>query len=818
MIKEEWKVKPEQLRWQCCPDVFEFETTDNFKAPAEIIGQQRAVDALKLGLTIKAPGYNIFISGLSGTGKTSAVKLILEEITIEGKELTDKCYVYNFKNPDMPKLLVLTAGRGRQLQHDMEGLVNALRGYLPEIFESKDFQDRRDAIIRKHREKEAKMFKEFEESLEKQNFKLIRIQVGPYIKPDIVPLIHGQPVDFEEIERLSQAGKLTKEQIDRIHAGHEKFHKELDEIMRRAAQVEEEIKDDIKKLEEEFGRFVAKPLMANLKAKYEEPPVREYLDDVEERILMDIDRFKSEAGKEGPSLPFMPPMPSEDKLIEYQVNVLVDNTGKKSPPVILETSPTYKNLFGTIETVVDRMTGTRTDHTRIKAGSLLRADGGYLAFNALDALTEPGVWKTLKRTLTYGIMEIQIGEFFPFVSVSAMKPEPIELDVKVVMIGDPMMYYLLYHYDEDFKKIFKIKADFDYVMEKNSEHISKYANFVNKLCTEEGLLPFNRKAVAQVVEYGVRTAGKQKKLSAKFSDIADLIREANFWAKQAQAKVVTDEHVEKTLEMKRKRLNLIEDKLNEMILDDDIMIETTGRKVGQVNGLAVYSLGDYEFGKPSKITAEVSMGRSGIINIEREAKLSGKTHDKGVLIFSGYLRGKFAQEKPLTLSASICFEQSYSGVEGDSASSTELYALLSSLSDVPIKQNIAVTGSVNQKGEIQAIGGVNQKIEGFFNICKQRGLTGDQGVIIPHQNVDDLMLREDVVEAVGKGQFHIYAIKTIDEGIEILTDVKAGQMKENHTYPKGTINYLVSKRLEKIAKGLKEFAPEGAAPSSQEEE
>jgi len=489
----------------------------------------------------------------------------------------------------------------------------------------------------------------------------------------------------------------------------------------------------------------------------------------------------------------------------------VDNAEKKGPPVLIESFPTYRNLFGSIERVVDRSGLWRTDFSKIKAGSLIKASGGYLVLNLLDAIVEPGVWPALKRALKTKKMEIQTYDPFYLFTTTGLKPEPIEMETKVVVISDQYLYHLLLVYDEDVKKIFKVRADFDTAMDKNETSIRQFAKFIKMRTDEERLRPFDRTAVAALVEQAVRMSGRQEKISTSFPVITDLMRESDYWAAQDKEPVVREKHVDKAIESRIYRSSMIEERIQEMIDRGTLMIDTDGEVVGQVNGLAVYNLGDYMFGKPSRITATTSMGRAGIINIEREAELSGSTHNKGILILSGYLRKKHAQDKPLTMSASIAFEQSYSGVDGDSASSTEIYALLSSLSEVPLKQFIAVTGSVNQKGEVQAIGGVNHKIEGFYDCCRHKGLTGKQGVMIPESNVKDLMLRKDVVEAVKKGKFHIYAVKTIDEGIEILTGKVAGDVKSDGTYPKGTINALVNEKLKSLVEGLKKFGGEEEA-------
>ena len=550
--------------------------------------------------------------------------------------------------------------------------------------------------------------------------------------------------------------------------------------------------------------------MSAIREQFKNESLEVYFNEVAESVLDNLDRFRDRSEQKGEGSGIGPSLGSKgggDPFLEYRVNVIVDNSELDGAPVVFETSPSYKNLFGTIERVMDVNSQWRTDFTKIRAGSFLRANGGYLVLNARDAIVEAGVWQGLKRTLTNRRAEIQSYDPFFMFTTSALKPEPIKTNVKVVMIGDTFLYHLLYHQDDDFKKIFKVKAEFDNVMDKEQSSIVQYAGFIKRICDDESLLPLDKTAVGAVIEFGVRLAGRQKKISTRFNYIADLVRESHYWAKKDEANCVAESHVEKAIRERIDRVGLLEDKITEMITDGTIMIDTKGSVVGQVNGLSLLDMGDYTFGRPSRITAKTSLGRAGIINIEREAEMSGPTHNKGVLILSGYLRGKYAQDKPLAISASICFEQSYSGVDGDSASSTEIYALLSSLSGLPISQDIAVTGSVNQKGEVQPIGGVNEKIEGFFEVCKTKGLTGTQGVMIPRLNVDDLMLRKNVVEAVEQGKFHIYPVDSIDQGIEILTGVESGEQRPDGSYLEGSVNALVDKELRKLADKLKEFGP-----------
>ncbi len=798
------EVPVEKLRWRCDPEKLKFQSTEDLPIIEEIIGQERALEAIRLGLNIDGFGYNIFVTGLVGTGKKTAIKGLLEEIDTVGKIPNDICYVNNFKNTDMPKMISLPAGRGNEFRGDMENLIETLKKKIPLIFEDERYINKKKEILEKFREQQATYFKEFERKVTQEKFSLVQVQMGPYSRPGIFPVIDGNPMSFDQLEALVQEGKLSAEEVERLREKQREFASELEDIFKETRKTEKEIRQSLSNLDKEVISPVVSDSLNDIREKYDNEKIKSYLDEVQESIVENLPRFmeKEEQPQIIPGLNI--PQPA-DQFTEYRVNVLVDNSDTKGAPIIVETTPNYRNLFGTMERIVDRSGIWRTDFSRIKAGSFLRANGGYLIIDALDALIEPGVWQTLKRTLKNGVVEMQTYDPFYLFATSALKPEPIQIDVKVIMVGDTLMYHLLYNYDEDFKKIFKVKADFDTVMDKNEEAINQYASLIHKICKEENLRPFDQSGVAAVVEYGVRLAGRQKKLTTRFHLLADVLREANYWAIKEGSQYVGEAHVEKAIQGRIHRVNLVEDKIQEMIEDGMVMIDSDGAVVGQVNGLSVYNLGDYAFGRPSRITAKVAMGKAGIINIEREAELSGPTHNKGVFILTGYLRGKYAQDKPLTMSASICFEQSYGGVDGDSASSTEVYSLLSSLSGISLRQDIAVTGSVNQKGEIQPIGGVNEKIEGFFDVCKAKGLTGNQGVMVPHQNVDDLMLKKDVVKVVEEGKFHIYPVKTIDQGIEVLTGVKAGERGEDGSFEEGTVNFLVDKRLKELASGIKEF-------------
>jgi ATP-dependent Lon protease len=808
------EVPVEKLRWRCDPETLPFETTQAIQACEEIIGQERAQEAIRLGLNIHSIGYNIFVTGLTGTGRFTTIKCILEEAEIQGKIPNDLCYVNNFKNSDMPHMLTLPPGQGNAFRKEMETLIETLKKKIPLMFENETYLNKKKEVVEKFRNKQAEMFREFEKKVNKEGFALVQIQMGPYSRPGIFPLIEGNPVNIEQVESMVEEGKFSKEELEKLKEKQAQLINELEDIFKETRKAEKEIKEELTSLDNEVISPAVKDSISDIKEKFDNEKVHQYLDEVQEDILTNLGRFR-EKEETPPPIPGLVLPQAVDSFSEYQVNVLVDNSDTKGAPIIVETTPNYRNLFGTIERVVERTGIWKTDFLHIKAGSFLRANGGYLIFNALDALTEAWVWPALKRTLKNQVIEIQTFDPLYFFSTSALKPEPIDCNTKVIMIGDAQIYYLLYSLDDDFKKIFKIKADFDSVMNKESDKIQQYASFIRKICDEDKLKAFDKTAVAAVVEHGVRITGRQKKLSTRFHLIADLLREANYWAEKDGSGVVTEKHVDKAIDKRNYRVNLIEEKIQEMIDDGTILIDSDGMVVGQVNGLSVYNLGDYMFGKPSRITAKTSLGKAGIINIEREAEMSGPIHNKGVYILNGYLRGKYAQDKPITMSASLCFEQSYSGVEGDSASSTEIYALLSSISGLPLRQDIAVTGSVNQKGEIQPIGGVNEKIEGFFDVCKAKGFTGKQGVMIPHLNIDDLMLRKDVVGAVKEGRFHIYPVKTIDQGIEILTGMEAGGRVEDGRFKEGTVNDRVDKKLRELGMKIKEF--EGGEEGAKEE-
>jgi ATP-dependent Lon protease len=807
----------DQLRWRCEPESLGFESTRDLEACQEIIGQPRATEAIRLGLEIEGFGYNIFVTGLVGTGRNTTIKRLLQEIETASRIPEDLCYVNNFKNPDMPKIIALPACQGIGLRKDMDNLIEGLRRNIPRILESEAYQKKRKETVDRWQSKQVDLWNRFEKDVKDSGFSLVQFKMGPFSRPGILPLVDGKPTDLSEMESLEVAGKLSDAELARIKRKHKELNESLEQLLKEARKNEKEIEQAVNDLNRESVLPMVREMISDIRENYSHPKVLAYLHEVQQAVLDNLNRFqeRDEKREEGTSVADTSPT---DPFLEFRVNVLVDNSETQGAPIVVENFPTYRNLFGTLERVVGPSGVWRTDFTRIKAGSLVRANGGYLILNAFDALIEPGVWTTLKRTLKNRSIEMQTYDPLYLIGGTALKPEPIDLKSKIIMIGDNRLYHLLYGFDEDFKKIFKIKADFDWVADRMDESVRQYASFVCKICQEEHLRPFQKSGVAAIVEYAVRLAGKRDKISTRFHVLSDVMREANYWAAKDGSDMVYEEHVDRAIDKRTYRVNMVEEKIREMIRAGTIMIDSEGEVVGQVNGLATYQLGDYQFGKPSRITAKTAMGRSGIINIEREADLSGKTHNKGVLILAGYLRGKYAQDKPLTMSASVCFEQSYTGVDGDSASSTEIYALLSSLSGLPLRQDIAVTGSVNQKGEIQAIGGVNEKIEGFFDVCRIKGLNGKQGVMIPEPNVADLMLRKDVAQALETGQFHIYPVRTIDEGIEILTGIEAGIPLPKGRYTGGSVNDIVDRRLSDLAEKMRDFGRPRKAKEKKEDQ
>lgn len=799
-----------KLKWKCPVNLFDFKTTADIKPCQDIIGQDRALSAIKMGLKLEHRGYNIFITGLVGTGRMTTIKHLLERLEKKGPIPPDVCYMYNFKNTSMPRCIELEAGGGSELHVDMNRLVSELLTKIPLLFQSDYYKNQRKKLLDEFQSKQKEIIAKFEKEIGGEGFTMVRIQMGPIIKPELVPLVDGNPTNLQQLEKLAQEGKFSKEQLKKYEDSAEKLSEEMGRVYLSVKDLEREANRLLEKLDYDTVRPLIHDLIQEIDQKYRNEALAEELREMEEALMQKLDLFRSSEEEGGRPQPGQESVPGEreDPFREFRANVLVDNSETKAPPVVIENFPNFRNLFGAIERDIVFGGVSRADHMNIRAGSFHRANGGYLVLNALDVLIEAGVWQSLKRTLKSSESVIQSFDPWSFIGSSTMKPEAIKLKVKVVLIGDDYMYYLLFSLDEDFQKIFKIKAEFDREVKNNASVIKQYAGFIRALGEKEHMRPFDRSGVAGVVEYGVRLAGRQSKLSTRFSEIADLIRESDYLSREEGNGVVQAKHVRKAIQKRNERVNLVEDKIQERIDEGTFMIDTSGAVVGQVNGLSIYDLGDYMFGKPSRITARTSLGNAGVINIEREADLSGRTHNKGVLILAGYLRGTYGSEHPLTMSASLCFEQSYGGVDGDSASSTELYAILSSLSGLPLRQDVAVTGSINQKGEIQPIGAVNEKIEGFFKVCKARGLKGSEGVIIPEQNVTDLMLADEVIDAVKQKKFHIYPVRTVDEGIAILTGHPAGKKSVGGKYPKATVNHHVMHRLIEMSELWHDFGKE----------
>ena len=792
------KLTPEELGLTCPPDTFK--ELNEHSPKTDIIGQERAVRSVEFGLSVDGPGYNIFMTGATGTGKSTYANTAVSEKAQKEETPDDWCYLYNFSDPESPIAVSLPAGKGGKLQRDMDELIEDARTAIGHEFESGDFEKRRAEVAEKFQKAIGKTFQALEEEVRSRGFALQRGSGG--FAP--VPLKEdGEPMSAEEYQGLEE---------ERRHELEEKgseIQQLIRSAMREVRQKEKEAKAAIRDLEERMGSFAIRPLIDQLQEEYSGfEQVVDYLENVHDDIINHLDQFKTdeeEQSEQQMALAMLGGRSRPDQMKRYEVNLLVNNADTEGAPVIDETNPTYYNLFGKIE-YTSSMGHLTTDHTNISPGALHRANGGYLILRAEDVLINVLSWDTLKRTLKAGKIRIEnIGEHYRMIPTSTTKPEPIPVEVKIVMIGSPMIYYLLYSYDPDFGKYFKIRADFDLQMDRSEDNLLEYGRFVRTVQQRDGLMPFDSEAVAEVVNYSSRLTSDQTKLSARFNEVVEVVYEAHTWAKKDGSEEVRSEHVIKALEEKIFRSNLIESHVRESIARGKILVDVDGEEVGQVNALSVISLGNYSFGQPSRITANTYMGGSGVVNIERQVKISGTSHSKGVLILSGYLSEQFAQDKPLALSASLTFEQLYGGIDGDSASSTELYALLSSLSGLPIKQSIAVTGSVNQKGKVQPIGGVNQKIEGFYYTCKEKGLTGEQGVLIPEQNVDNLMLNSEVRDAIEKGEFHVWATADIRGGIELLTGVAAGERDEEGNFPEDSVFGRADARLERMAEAQRRF-------------
>lgn len=796
----------EQLRRHCDTAHFAFATTAEAPELEGIIGQERATRALQFGIEMPYSGYNIFAMGPAGAGKTSIITRFLEDRAAGRPIPPDWGYIHNFKDPDRPKAIRLPPAGGVHLRDQMDAALANLAEILPKTFASDQYAEHRNAIGREWAEQRDQRLRQLDATVRQQGFALVNLPTGL----GIAPARNGRPLTEEEFNRLSDAEKSAVNERGQV------LQEALERVMRQLRELEEAAQERLANLDQEVTARTIRPIFDKLAAEYRDwPDVLAYLAGVQAHIAEHADDFKvkpgaaeeeAQEGADADAAALWGRPRADTPLDQYRLNVIVDNSGLRGAPVVVETNPTYANLIGRVEMRAELGTLV-SDYRHVKAGALHRANDGYLVLDARVLLRQPFAWEALKQALRNRRIRIEEGAQTGVLVAATLSPEPIPLDVKVVLIGDPETYYLLYAYDEQFEKLFKVRADFAFEMDWTAENETRLAQFIRSRVEEEGLLHFDISAVGKVIEYAGRLVEDQRKLTTRLAHVNDIVREASFWAGRAGRPLVIAEDVTRAINERIYRSNLYEERLREAITEGTIMVDVAGAVVGQVNGLAVVELGDYAFGRPTRITARVFQGRAGVINIEREARLSGRTHDKGVLILSGFLGGRFAQDKPLSLSASIAFEQSYEGIDGDSASATELYALLSGLADLPIKQGIAVTGSVNQRGEIQAVGGVTLKVEGFFDVCRAMpgGLTGEQGVIVPAANVANLMLREDVVEAVAQGRFHIYPVRTVDEGIEILTGVPAGERGPDGAYPADSVNGRVDRRLRELAEKLQQF-------------
>jgi lon-related putative ATP-dependent protease len=782
-----------ELRWQCPGEWIAAASTADVAPSKGIIGQARAVRALEFGLAIDSLGFNVFVTGLTGTGRMTAIELHLRPLAAGGAVPDDLLYVYNFERPEHPRLLRLAAGRGAVLKEHLERLLHELAENLPGLFEGDEFQQRLELAVEDQKSRQQELLREFEKRVRAAGFTLVQVQVGSVTRPEILPLVDERPVTLEKLQSMAEDGKFARDALAKLEEQHGKLSEELQRVFHEVM----ELREQMLARADELRRTTVEPLLESaigeIGREVADQRVGPYLAEVRKDVLEHLGTLGA-SGQEGDD---------GDPLLRYRVNLVVDNRATRGRPVVIETEPNFSSLFGTVEARVTKDWQATSDHTRIRAGSLLRAHGGFLVVNAFDLVSETGVWPALKRALRYRRVFIQPRDLMFALSGQALKPEPVDLDVKVLMVGDRAIYDLLHEHDEEFRKIFKVLADFDSEMPNGHEQVADFLALMARIVRDEKLPHIDHPGMCALVEEGVRLARNRRRLSARFSDVADILREAAFISRQQGDQTIGADAIRAAVSARRERHCLPEEKLTSFMLEDVLHIATDDVHVGQVNGLAVYDLGYHSFGLPGRVTATVAVGRQGVINVEREARMSGRTHDKGVLILSGFLRARFATEVPLSMTASVAFEQSYSGVDGDSASSTEAYAILSALSGLPVRQNLAVTGSLDQHGRVQAIGGVNEKIEGFFTLCRRRGLTGKQGVLIPESNVADLQLDAAVVAAVAAGEFHIFAVSSIDEGIALLTGEGAGERDADGAYPEASVFGRCAARLAGMAAELR---------------
>ena len=779
------------LKLSCNPDVFKFETTEELEPIQEGIGQDRGIKALEFGIQVDVKGYNLYLEGPSGVGKTMYTKNYLDKIATKKKVPSDWCYIYNFENPNEPIAVELPAGQGKEFKDAMDGFIKEIKKDIKKTFNADDFEKEKALIRQEYETKRAALLEKLNADAAKYNFSVRSAQNGIYM----TPIVDGKPIEEEEFDKLDESVRQEYEQNSLI------VQEQIMNVIGQIKEIERQSDKKISEWQSNVALLTVNVHINYLKSKYKRnKKINKFLTDVKQDVLRNIPTFLEEDSKEHIAAQQNPTTRKMDPTLNYRVNLFVDNSNREGAPVIMDTNYSYHNIFGSLE-YENYYGALKTDHTMLKAGLMQKANGGYIIFQAKDLLANGMCYEALKKALRVKNIAIEntADQRSSMVLVS-LKPEPIPLNLKVILIGNANIYQTLLSMDSDFRKLFKIKVEFEDDAPITNDNLNKLARIIHGFCAYEGLPHLDKSAMAKLVEYASKLAGSHHKVSTRFDDLMQVVGEAATWAKISKSKVVTEKFVQKALDERIDRVKKYDSKYVEMIRDNSLLINTSGFEVGTLNGLTIMSMGDYSFGKPAKITVNTYTGKSGVVNIEREVEISGPSHSKGVLILTGYLGEMFAQDIPLCLTASICFEQLYNGVDGDSASSTELYGLLSSLSGIPINQAIAVTGSVNQKGQIQPIGGVNEKIEGFFQICKMRGLTGEHGVMIPVQNVDNLQLSDEIIEAVKNKLFHIYAISTIEEGIEILTGVPAGKKDKNGKFPAGTINALVYKKLKEYAK------------------
>jgi lon-related putative ATP-dependent protease len=784
----------EKLRWTCDPTTIGGKSTEELKPLEVMVGQPRAYQALLFGLEVKELGFNVFAAGPPATGKTTNTINFLREIAKKKQTPPDWCYVHNFEDEYHPNTLNCPPGVGRQLKQDMHELIEAARIAIPQIFGGTDYSTKRDEILKKIDKKRQETITRMGQAAQVDGFVMQLTALGI----TLVPVVKGRPIPDEEFLSLSGDAQA------KIAEKREDLRQKLTPLLKQLRDLETQARMEISEFDRDVALYAIEHLMGALLEKYKaNSEITSFLHGIQDHILDALEQFRGHRSDSREQA--QDSLPDESVFRVYDVNVISDNSDIEGAPVVLEQNPTYDNMLGRIEKESEQGTLT-TDFTLIRGGSMHRANGGYLIIRSEQLLRDLNVYEAMKRMLKAREIRIEdLPQRAGYANVRSLSPKPIPLDVKVVLIGDSNTYQLLFSYDPEFRELFKVKADFDYTMERNDKNLQDYACFFTTLAFNEKLRHLDTSAITRLLEHATRLAEDQDKLSTQFGLVADVVREAHFYATQENSKYIGANHVEKAIEAKVYRSNLIQEKLREYIDRGVIYISTEGEVVGQINGLSVLSIGDFSFGAPSRITVSVGLGKDGLIDVQREVNMSGPIHGKGVMIIAGYLASKFAKDKPLTLSARIVFEQNYEGVEGDSASSTELYAILSSLSGLPIKQTYAVTGSVNQNGEVQPIGGVNEKIEGYYEVCKARGLNGQHGVLIPQNNVRNLMLKREVIEAVKAGKFHVYPVKTIDEGIEILTGIPAGAQLRDGSFEKDSVYDRVDRRLREMAETAKRF-------------